>query len=61
VSTLTPKGKVKELADESKELFTQIEDEHKGTPWAVQAKRAKVVSLGLKWVPYAPGSKEGSD
>ncbi len=61
VSTLTPKGKVKELADESKELFTQIEDEHKGTPWAVQAKRAKVVSLGLKWVPYAPGSKDGSD
>lgn len=61
VSTLNPKGKVKELAEESKELFTQIESEHKGTPWAIQAKRAKVVSLGLKWVPYAPGSKEGSD
>lgn len=57
VSTTKSKGKVRELAESAKETFTQIEDEYKGTPWAIQAKRAKVVSLGLKWVPYSAGAK----
>lgn len=53
VSTEKMKSKkeVKELAEEARELFGQIAAEHKGTPWAVQAKRHQVIALGLEWKP----------
>jgi hypothetical protein len=46
------KGDVKRYADESKEHFQKLIDEHKGTPWAIQAKRDKPIPLGLAWLPF---------
>jgi hypothetical protein len=45
------KKDVKDVAEAGRELFTKIAEENKGTPWAVQARRAKVVGLGLTWQP----------
>jgi len=42
---------VQRLVEESRKLFDKIITEHKGTPWAVQAKRDKNLALGLMWVP----------
>jgi hypothetical protein len=46
------KGDVKRFADESREHFQELIDEHKGTPWAIQAKRDKPIPLGLAWLPF---------
>jgi hypothetical protein len=57
VSVDKMKSKKKELADEARELFGKIAADHKGTPFAVAAKRSQAVALGLEWRPYAPGKK----
>ncbi len=57
VEKMKSKKDVKEIADAAKELFAQIEKEHKGTPWAVLAKRDKAAALGLEWRPYTAGGK----
>jgi Caspase domain len=63
VSTEKMKSKkdVKDLAEAANELFTKIADEHKGTPWAIQAKRYRVISLGLEWKPYVRGKSSNLD
>jgi len=45
------------LRDESRELYAQIIEQYKGTPWEIQAKREKGIALGLEWQPYSPGGK----
>jgi hypothetical protein len=61
VDQLTSKGDVRRLARQAKELFTRIIADHKGTPWAVQARRDRDVPLGLKWEPFnSKGAKEGA-
>lgn len=50
----TEKMKVKKeakYADEAKELFDKIVTGYKGSPWAILAKRERVLSLGLAWQP----------
>lgn len=59
VSVEKMKSKKKEIAEEAKELFGKIVTDHKGTPWAVSARRAQAVALGLEWRPFAPGKKGG--
>jgi hypothetical protein len=58
VEKMKSKKDVKEIADAARELFAKIEKEHKGTPWAVQAKRDKAAALGLEWQPYTRGASK---
>ena len=60
VSTEKMKSKkeVKDLAESAVELFDKIAAEHKGTPWAIQAKRYRVIALGLEWKPYTAGNSK---
>ena len=60
VSTEKMKSKkeVKDLADAAVELFDRIAKEHPGTPWAIQAKRYRVVALGLEWRPFSVGNSK---
>ena len=57
VEKMKSKKEIKEIADSAKELFARIVKEHKGTPWAVQAKRDGSAALGLEWRPYSAGGK----
>lgn len=41
----------KDLAAESRKLLTKIIKDHRGTPWEVLAKRARLTALGLEWQP----------
>ncbi|MGL6094858.1 MAG: hypothetical protein ACRC7O_03510, partial [Fimbriiglobus sp.] len=50
------KKDIREIADGARELFLKIAAEHKGTPWAVYARRSQTISLGLEWRPYTPPS-----
>jgi hypothetical protein len=43
---------VQNLAEESQAAFAKLIAEHRGTPWAIQAKRDRSFSLGLVWQPY---------
>ena len=43
---------IQALAEESQAAFARLIAEHKGTPWAIQAKRDRSFSLGLVWQPY---------
>jgi hypothetical protein len=52
VEKMKSKKEIREIADSAKELFARIAKEHKGTPWAVQAKRDEAVALGLEWRPF---------
>lgn len=61
VEKMSSKKDIKDIAEEAKKLFAQVAEEHKGTPFAVQAKRAKVVALGLRWQPYTPGGMRKDD
>lgn len=45
------KGESVKLVKEAQEAYTRLINEHKGTPWAIQAKRDKAFALGLKWQP----------
>ncbi len=57
VTTETGKMKskkdIKQLAGDASELFEKISAERKGTPWGDQARRDKLVPLGLSWQPYS--------
>ena len=55
------KKDVKDLADSARDLFTKIAEDHKGTPWEVLAKRARVESLGLEWKPFMPPKDTNDD
>jgi hypothetical protein len=51
------KKDVQKYADDAQEAYNILITEHKGTPWAIQAKREKSFSLGLLWSPaVGPGS-----
>jgi hypothetical protein len=39
------------LANEARTIYGKIIANHKGTPWAIQAKRDQSVALGLMWQP----------
>ena len=41
------------FAAEAKELYEKIIVDYKGSPWAIQAKRDKTLSLGLAWQPFS--------
>jgi hypothetical protein len=58
---MSSKKDIKDIGEEAKKLFAKVADEHKGTPFAVQAKRAKVIALGLRWQPYTPGGTRKDD
>jgi hypothetical protein len=45
-------GDIRRTAKRARERFADIAADHKGTPWAVQAKRDAAVPLGLRWVPF---------
>ena len=47
----------REIAEAAYEHFDVLTEDYKGTPWAVQAKRDKLLSLGLSWQPF--NSKAG--
>ena len=47
------KKDVQKLAEEAKELFGKLTTDHKGTPWAIQAKAEKPVPLGQSWIPIS--------
>jgi hypothetical protein len=44
-------------AEEAQEHYDKIIADYKGTPWAIQAKRDRAMSLGLAWQSF--NSKEG--
>jgi hypothetical protein len=50
------KKDVQAIAEEAKEAYAKIITDHKGTPWAIQAKRDKSFALGLEWVPFSSGA-----
>jgi hypothetical protein len=49
--------KAAKLAEEARELFTKIATEHKGTPWAIQARRDRGFALGLAWKAFSSGTE----
>lgn len=48
-------------AEEAKELFESIVTDYKGSPWAIQAKRDKGLSLGLAWQSFNSKAMEAKD
>ena len=55
----TEKMKVKKeakYAEEAKELYQKIIADFKGSPWAILAKRDRMLSLGLAWQPTSSGT-----
>jgi hypothetical protein len=42
---------IERLAEQGRAIYARIIAEHKGTPWAIAAKREKNLSLGLTWQP----------
>jgi hypothetical protein len=50
------KKEIQQLAEEAQELYARIVADHRGTPWALQAKRDRAFSLGLVWQPFVSGS-----
>ena len=51
------KKDIQMLVDQAQEAYARLITEHRGTPWAIQAKREKNFSLGLVWRP-ASSAKE---
>jgi hypothetical protein len=43
---------IQKLAEEAQEAYGKLIAEHRGTPWAIQAKRDRSFSLGLVWLPF---------
>jgi hypothetical protein len=56
VEKMNSKKDIQAIGNSAKNLFKQVAAEHKDTPWAVLAKRAGVVALGLEWQPYSMGA-----
>ena len=44
---------IQDLVKQSQDSYARLITEHKGTPWALQAKRDRSFSLGLVWVPVS--------
>lgn len=42
---------IESMVQQAREIYARIITEHRGTPWAIQAKREKNLSLGLMWQP----------
>jgi len=61
VEKMKSKKDIRDIGDAAKEIYTKLADEHKGTPWAVLAKRSRVISLGLEWRPLAEAGKLRDD
>jgi hypothetical protein len=40
---------IKKMAEDAQALFQEIAVKYKGTPWAIQAKQEKSVTIGLNW------------
>jgi hypothetical protein len=55
---LKSRKEIQQLAEEAKEIYAKIVTEHKGTPWAVRAKREKSFPLGLAWQAVDPPAAE---
>jgi hypothetical protein len=55
------KKDVQKIAEEAQEAFNLIITEHKGTPWALQAKRERSFPLGLMWRPSASSAPEAAE
>lgn len=51
------KRDIQALRDEARELYAQMIEHYKGTPWEILAKREKGIALGLEWQPYSPGGR----
>lgn len=56
VEKMNSKKDIQDIGNAAKKLFNQVASEHKETPWAVLAKRSRVVALGLEWQPYTMGA-----
>ena len=54
VEKMKSKKEFRQFADDAKKIYDKLATEHKGTPWEVLAKRARVESLGLEWKPFMP-------
>lgn len=52
------KKDVQELAKEARDHFERVIADYKGTPWAIQAKRERGISLGLVWKPVSTARPE---
>jgi hypothetical protein len=63
VSTDKMKSRKEErkIADEGREILSELVKDHKGTPWEVAAKRTRSVAIGLEWRPYVPMEEMKSD
>ncbi len=57
VEKMKSKKDIRDIGEAAKEVYAKLADEHKGTPWAVLAKRSKVISLGLEWRPLTEAGK----
>lgn len=54
------KKEIQKLAEDAHDAFARIVAEHRGTPWALQAKRDRSFSLGLVWQPFVSESAASS-
>ena len=61
VEKMKSKKDIREIGDSAKELYSKLAEEHKGTPWAVLAKRSRVISLGLEWRPLTEAGMSKKD
>jgi len=61
VEKMQSKKEFRKFSDEAKVLYDALATEHKGTPWEVLAKRARVESLGLEWKAYMKPKETGDD
>ncbi len=49
--TLKSGKDIKKSAEEAQALYEEIIVKYKGTPWAIQAKQERAVTIGLNWKP----------
>ena len=59
--TMKSKRDIQMLAEQAQEAYVRLISEHKGTPWAIQAKREKNFSLGLAWRPISTKKDDPAD
>ena len=57
--TLKSGKDVKKMAEEAQALFQEITVKYKGTPWAIQAKQEKTITIGLNWKPASLTKGDG--
>ena len=54
-------AETKKLLEQYNEIAEKMATDYKGTPWAVQAKRDRGLSLGLQWQPFSFKSVDMKD